>query len=277
MAGLMVLSGTRRIALWGAEDWVASARAGESSTVAAGWRAGEKLQDVFPDFPLLFKVIDARDRLSVQVHPNERTAAATGGEPKSEMWCALSDGSIYAGMKPGVSAEDVERAVKDGSFENLLVRHDARVGDVFYIPGGLVHAIGGGVRLFEVQQSSDTTYRLYDWGRADADGNPRRLHVDSALKVMDLSLPPPQPCGSLDTPYFRFRRETVTGRKTLSPGEDFLMAFVASGVIEAAGIKIPESSCFLLPPGVETEISGDGAILMLTAFSGGSRGCGRKE
>jgi mannose-6-phosphate isomerase len=268
MAGLMLLSGSRRVALWGAEDWVASARVGESSTVAAGAHAGEMLQDVFPEFPLLFKVIDARNRLSVQVHPNERTAAGTGGEPKSEMWCALSDGPIYAGLKSGVSAADVERAVGDGSFEDLLVRHDAKAGDVFYIPGGLVHAIGDGVQLFEVQQSSDTTYRLYDWGRTDADGRPRQLHVAEALAVMDLSLPLPHPCESLDTPYFRFWRKPVAGAETLAAGDGFLMAFAASGEFSAGGIRIPGRSCFLLPPGSEAEVSGNGE-LMLTAFDGG--------
>ena len=122
-------------ALWGSESWEISAHPSDPSRV--------DLNALFPSFPLLFKVIDAKTRLSVQVHPNEETCKVTGGEPKTEMWCALSDGPIYAGLKQGTSAADVEAAVKSGKFEELLVRHEAKFGDVFFIPGGLVHAIGG--------------------------------------------------------------------------------------------------------------------------------------
>jgi mannose-6-phosphate isomerase len=122
------------------------------------------------------------------------------------MWCVLKEGPIFAGFKPGVTDADVVRAVEDGSFENLLVRFDAKVGECYFIPGGLVHAIGEGTSVFEVQQSSNTTFRLYDWGRLDANGNPRQLHVKEALAAMDLSLPPPVPGDSVECRYFTFRR-----------------------------------------------------------------------
>ena len=141
-------------ALWGSESWEISAHPSDSSVIAGGEEKGRRLNEIYPNFPLLFKVINARARLSVQVHPNEETCKVTGGEPKTEMWCALSDGPIYAGLKPGSSAADVEAAVKSGRFEELLVRHEAKFGDVFFIPGGLVHAIGDDVCLYEVQQSS---------------------------------------------------------------------------------------------------------------------------
>ncbi len=238
-------------ALWGTENWVCSAHRSSPSVVKDGENQGKTLDSLEPNFPLLFKVIDAKTRLSVQVHPNEETRKVTGGDPKTEMWCALSEGPIYAGLKPGTTASQIEEAVASGEFEKLLVRHDANRGDVFFIPGGLVHAIGDGVRLYEVQQSSDTTFRLYDWGRVGADGKPRQLHVAEALKAIDYSLPVPMPTRDLETPFFSFRQDTIAGEKTyvaadckylcifnerignvlLRPGESVTIASVADGEI----------------------------------------------
>lgn len=172
----------RHDTLWGFEDWL------------------------YDDGVVLIKRICADMRLSVQVHPNDETAKTVGGRAKTEMWCVLKDGPIFAGFKSGVTDADVVRAVEDGSFESLLVRFDAKVGECYFIPGGLVHAIGEGTSVFEVQQSSNTTFRLYDWGRLDANGNPRQLHVQEALAAMDLSLPPPMPGDSVECRYFTFRR-----------------------------------------------------------------------
>ena len=167
--------------LWGSETWEVSAHPSSPSVIENGALAGRSLAKVAPGFPLLVKTIEAHRRLSVQVHPNERTAPLTGGEPKTEMWCILGtdgpDRAIYAGFRAGTTARDVDEAIVDGRFEELLVRHAVKPGEVYFIPGGLVHAIGEGVKLHEVQQSSNTTYRLYDWGRLDAAGRPRQLHV----------------------------------------------------------------------------------------------------
>lgn len=175
----------RHDTLWGFEDWL------------------------YDDGKVLIKRICADMRLSVQVHPNDETAKTVGGRAKTEMWCVLKDGPIFAGFKPGVSEADVERAVNDGSFEELLVRFDAKAGECYFIPGGLVHAIGEGTSVFEVQQSSDTTFRLYDWGRVDAQGRPRKLHIKEALSAMDLSLPPPVPGDSVSCAYFEFRQRAA--------------------------------------------------------------------
>ena len=172
----------RHNTLWGFEDWL------------------------YDDGKVLVKRICADMRLSVQVHPNDETALTVGGRAKTEMWCVLKGGPIFAGFRPGVTESDVVRAVGDGSFEELLVRYDAKPGECYFIPGGLVHAIGEGTSVFEVQQSSNTTFRLYDWGRLDAQGCPRKLHVEEALSAMDISLPPPVPAESVDCPYFGFRR-----------------------------------------------------------------------
>ena len=117
-------------ALWGLECWEISAHPSDPSVVADGEEKERRLNEIYLNFPLLFKVIDAKMRLSVQVHPNEETCNVTGGEPKTEMWCALSDGPIYAGVKKGTSAADVEAAVKSGRFEELLVRHGAKFGEM---------------------------------------------------------------------------------------------------------------------------------------------------
>ena len=172
----------RHDTLWGFEDWL------------------------YDDGSVLIKRICADMRLSVQVHPNDETAKTVGGRAKTEMWCVLKDGPIFAGFKPGVTDADVVRAVEDGSFESLLVRFDAKAGECYFIPGGLVHAIGEGTSVFEVQQSSNTTFRLYDWGRLDANGNPRQRHVKEALAAMDLSLPPPVPGDFVECRYFTFRK-----------------------------------------------------------------------
>jgi mannose-6-phosphate isomerase len=264
MDSVMVLSGSRRNMLWGSEDWLVSVRKGESSIVESGWRAGESLDCIYPDFPLLFKVINAKSRLSVQVHPNERSVQVTGGEPKTEMWCALSDGPIYAGFKPGTTVDDLEKAVYSGEFENLLVRHDAKAGDVFFIPGGLAHAIGDEVELFEVQQSSDTTFRFYDWGRVDENGVPRELHLQQALQAVDVSLPPPVACRSLATPFFDFSQMKVEGSAVLDSDNRFLVGFAVDGDIAVNGIHVRKHGCFLLPPGNTCTIKGAGVSLCIT-------------
>jgi len=242
-------------ALWGHEEWVVSAHPSSPSVILDGPHAGRTLASVHPEFPLLMKVIDARQRLSVQVHPNEVTRLVTGGDPKTEMWCALSSGPIYAGLRPGTTAADIADAVASGRFEELLVRHDAKSGDVFFIPGGLVHAIGDGVRLYEVQQSSDTTFRLYDWGRVDAQGRPRALHVEAALKAIDYTLPVPVPSRELDTPFFRFWQEELNGTREFAAAADkYLSVF---------GERLGN---VLLAPGERLALSGTDEHILLTEF-----------
>ncbi len=217
--------------VWGSESWEVSAHPSSPSVIADGAERGKKLSEVEPDFPLLAKVIDAKTRLSVQVHPNNGNAALTLGEPKTEMWCLLEDGVIYAGLKPGVGPKEVEEAVKTGAFEDLLVRHEGKKGEAFFIPGGLVHAIGDGTKLYEIQQSSNTTYRLYDWGRLGTDGKPRALHIDESLKSIDFSLLPPVPVRDVTCPYFDFRQETFAEpTEVAAPADSFLIVYeVAAG------------------------------------------------
>ena len=227
-------------ALWGHEEWLVCAHPSSPGRIVGG--GGKTLRDVRPDFPLLVKNICAEQRLSVQVHPNDETAKTVGGEAKTEMWCVLKAGPIFAGFRPGVTKADVERAVGDGTFENLLKRFDAKPGECYFIPGGLVHAIGEGTSVYEVQQSSDTTFRLYDWGRVDADGKPRQLHVKEGLAAMDISLPPPVPSDSVKCPYFEFGKVACAGRGTVDANRWRV-------------VYVPEADdCFLVPPGSAADI-----------------------
>ena len=259
-------------ALWGRERWEISAHRSDPGVVADGPCAGRRLDELYPGFPLLFKEIDASSRLSVQVHPNERTCLLTGGEPKSEMWCALSDGPVYAGLRPGTDASAVRAAVASGEFEELLVRRDLRAGDAIFIPGGLVHAVGGGVRLYEVQQSSDTTYRLYDWGRVGADGRPRELHVDNALLAIDASLPAPAPRDSLDTPFFAFSQTRLSGDQQIRcAADEFLAVRSAEGAFSLDGEEFASGAALLMPPSSSGTLCADGAWLLFTRFRLGAR------
>ncbi len=144
-------------------------------------------------FPLLLKIIDAREALSVQVHPNDAYAGAheNGKLGKTEAWLILDapEGSeLVYGIVPGTDRETLRKACKAGSaVAPLLRRVKVHPGDVCYIPSGCVHAIGAGITLYEIQQSSDITYRFYDWDRTDKEGKKRELHLDKALDVTDLS------------------------------------------------------------------------------------------
>jgi mannose-6-phosphate isomerase len=263
---VLKFSDNRHTTLWGVERWGLSAHAADPSRVVNGPLAGRLLSEVMRGFPLLVKTIDARARLSVQVHPDSAAARATGGEPKSEMWCLLTDGPIYAGFRAGVTAADVSAAVGRGNFDELLVRHDGRRGDVFFIPGGLVHTIGAGMTVYEVQQSSVTTFRLYDWDRRDAEGRSRELHIEQAMKAIDLNLEVPIPQKSIESQFFNFSQIRLDGTVRVKSGEDFLAVFNAGGEVSLDRTAIPCGEAALLAPGAEAAVSGRGAWIMTTRF-----------
>lgn len=185
-----------------AESWEISAHPDGMSVVSDGEFSGRTLAELTlllgrdllgrrtpaNEFPLLIKLIDAAQPLSVQVHPNERTAPLTGGDPKTEMWYFLEgceDAEVYCGLNPGISRSQFEAALKAGTVGSLLRSVPARSGEAVFVPGGRVHAIGAGCMILEVQQSSNTTYRVYDWNRTGADGKPRELHVEQSLLSID--------------------------------------------------------------------------------------------
>ena len=271
-------------ALWGSEEWLVSGHHTSPSVIANGplkgrtleWAASEFGRVLMGErapsdtcFPLLFKMIDAHDRLSVQVHPNEQTAKTAGGEPKTEMWYVLDHPApIYAGLAAGTTPADVEDAVHTGRFEEIVVKHDARPGDVLFIPGGLVHAIGAGACVYEVQQSSNTTYRLYDWGRVGADGRPRALHVAESLKTIDFSLPVPEPIAAVDCPFFRFApRDLSEPVDVPADAATFRVLYAAEGSANLAwdggAAPLANGRAALVPAGVAVRVAPDGRARLL--------------
>jgi mannose-6-phosphate isomerase len=175
--GLSLLRGTKTTL----RDWLAGR---EASLRGFGYANGE-------GFPLIVKLIDAKERLSVQVHPGDDYARAhEGGAGKTELWYVMDHepgAFVYLGFRRDVTKGEIRSASGAGSLESLLNRVEVRRGDVFFLPAGTVHAIGEGRLLAEIQQSSDLTYRLYDYGRAGNDGKARELHVEKALDVMNTS------------------------------------------------------------------------------------------
>jgi mannose-6-phosphate isomerase len=155
---------------------------GGAALVGDGFSGGE--------FPLMVKLIDARQRLSVQVHPNAEIARklGVGQHGKTECWVFLEDGGeIFHGTSPGVDRMGFERALAEHNVAGVLNRFEARKGDVFYLPARTVHALGEGCLLYEVQETSDITFRVYDWDRLGLDGKPRALHVTESMATIDFS------------------------------------------------------------------------------------------
>lgn len=209
-----------------------------------------------PRLPLLAKFLDAAQSLSVQVHPNDAQALAlepdSGHLGKAEAWYVLETApgaNVLWGFKAPVEPEQVKRAARDGSLPELMNLLAVKPGDVVVNPAGLVHAVGPGTLMFEIQQASDITYRLFDFGRAGPDGRPRELHLEKALLVSDLSAsqPPPRP------------RPAAPGRwGELARLEQFVMEAVALG----AGDRLSESTA---PASLELLVVTRGAVTVASA------------
>jgi mannose-6-phosphate isomerase len=193
------------------ESWEISDRPGDVSVIANGPLAGKDLhwlmahhaRELMGDvgstdgrFPLLIKILDAEEKLSLQVHPPAHKAAELGGEPKTEMWYiadAKPGAELYVGLKRGVTRNEFEAKIKTGDVADCFHRVSVKPGDVMFLPSGRVHAIGAGLVIFEIQQNSDTTYRVFDWNRVGLDGKPRDLHIRESLASIDFEDFEPQP------------------------------------------------------------------------------------
>jgi mannose-6-phosphate isomerase len=209
------------------ESWEISDRPGDASVIANGSLAGKDLRWLMEKhaaeilgeakpaaagrFPLLCKILDAREKLSLQVHPPASKAAELKGEPKTEMWFiadAAPDASLFVGLKRGVTRAEFEKKISDGSVADCFHRIPVKAGDTMFLPSGRVHAIGDGLVIFEIQQNSDTTYRVFDWNRTGLDGQPRELHIAQSLASIDFNDFEPElvPANYRNAANFKFRQ-----------------------------------------------------------------------
>ncbi len=234
-------------------------------------------------FPLLLKLIDAREQLSVQVHPGDAYANRKHGKlGKNEAWVILSKeegAQLTVGLKDGTSKKALEEASKQGSaVEGLLRRVDVAPGDTYYIPEGTVHAIGAGLVIYEIQQSSDITYRLYDWGRVNEKGEGRELHLEDSLAVVELDSKPMPAKGEviaegasgkrsrlLDNAYFILDRLTDCKDFVISPDQERFSVITAIADLTltwkdgSLNLKAGRTA-FLPADGYELRVSGESAL-----------------
>jgi mannose-6-phosphate isomerase len=163
-------------------------------------------------FPLLIKILDANDKLSLQVHPPPSAAEQLGGEPKTEMWYiahAEPGAELYVGLKRGVSRAEFEKKIANGEVADCFHRVPVNTGDAMFLPSGRLHAIGAGLVIFEIQQNSDTTYRVFDWNRVGLDGKPRALHIQESLASINFQDFEPKKIESKLVPADGFEKRTL--------------------------------------------------------------------
>ena len=208
-----------------------------------------------PRFPLLIKLLDAHDQLSLQVHPPEKIAAKLSGEPKTEFWyvaSAIPGARLFVGLRRAVTRERFEEAVRSRTVADLVHTVEVKAGDSIFLPAGRFHAVGAGNVLVEIQQNSDTTYRVYDWDRVDDNGKPRQLHVDQALQSIDFNDVAPtliEPDGELlvKNELFEIQKWNLNSSREIAPAGQFAVVCCLNGAIRLADVDL-RSGEFLLAP-----------------------------
>lgn len=282
------------------ESWEISAVPGHESVVTEGEYKNRTLTDLIEEFgadllgekvigrygknfPLLIKIIDANDNLSVQVHPDDELAKKRHNSlGKTEMWYIIDSdkgAKIYAGLNRTITPEEYEDHIKKGDFESLLAVHDSHRGDVFFLPAGRIHAIGAGNLLAEIQESSDITYRIYDYNRRDKNGNLRELHTQQAKDAIDYEVhenyknPPLRDDESeteiVSCEHFHTKRLLIDGERELELSQDsFSIIMCLHGDVEityeGGSLNINEGSTVLLPAVMKKVILKGKATLLFT-------------
>ena len=271
------------------ESWEVSAVPSSTSIISNGYLKGKDLIIVINEhpkeilgkavnekyqgrLPLLVKFIDAQKDLSIQVHPNDEMAQREHGKMgKSEMWYIIKadEGAhLYAGFKQEITPEEYQRRITDGTIIDVLADHQVKAGDVFYLPAGRIHAICGGILLAEVQQSSDVTYRIYDYNRPGMDGKPRELHTELAAKALDFHIEKNyrteysdnmnRAIQIIDTPFFDVRIMEVTApfHRNLMKYDSFIISMCIEGDckirVRSTGdeITLSEGNSTLIPAAI---------------------------
>ena len=255
--------------IWGYELWIASTHPNGPQSEFVKACGGE--------FPLLVKIIQANDTLSIQVHPDDAAAEkfeGTGNRGKTECWYVLDaapDSKIVYGLNEGASSQQLEKAINENALEPYLNFVNVHKGDFIYIPAGTVHAIGGGLRLLEVQQSCDLTYRLYDWGRG------REVHIQKGLAVIknDKRKQIAQFTGTFECPYFSLEQINVRGGWSMfcsgtNPAKDTQLLYILStnkAVIrtssESFGKQILPEEIYAVLPGEKITVEGSASIIRI--------------
>ena len=264
------------------ECWELSLREDAPSIIASGDETGKPLYEVvtnkengpvmerFPYFPLLIKLIDAKENLSVQVHPSDEYALKNEKSfGKSEMWHIISadeNSGLYVGLNKDYTKEEIKEALNKGTILDCLNFYKVKPGETYVINPGTIHAIGKGVRLIEIQQNSNLTYRLYDYNRLDQNGNPRELHIKKALDVIDYRKYQPQNSDNellADNQYFTVKRFNVNEELTLAAnGQSFLSFTFLEGNGMVDDIPYQKYDTFFLPYQKQCTIKGTGVVIV---------------
>jgi mannose-6-phosphate isomerase len=208
-----------------------------------------------PRFPLLLKLLDAHDKLSLQVHPPEKVANRLGGEPKTEFWYVLGaepGAELYLGFRESITRDQFEKRLHDGTAADYVHKIRVKPGDAAFLPAGCFHAAGAGNLLIEVQQNSDTTYRVFDWNRADEMGKERQLHVAQALQSIDFNDVRPQLLHTesellLHHNLFEIRKWNLDSPREIAPRGQFAIAFCLTGSLCCTGVDLKPGEFFLIP------------------------------
>ena len=306
-----IWGGTRLLDSWNktadaatvGESWELCVRSRENCSVQNGALAGKSLSELIDvygnaltgsdytsgSFPLLIKLLDAADTLSVQVHPDDTYAARVENDRgKTEMWYIIEadeGAELICGLAEGLTVEDLAKAVKAGRIEDALHHQKVRPGEVYFIPAGLAHAIGKGILLAEIQQNCDLTYRVYDFERRQPDGTLRELHVEKALDVIrpfsaeEIDAIRYSRTGGVapseevlaDCEYFRVERLEARGEAVSVPQEGrmrHLLCIEGNGVLLCDGVRyeVQKGESWLLPACLgDTALEGDCALLVSLA------------
>ncbi|PYK69154.1 MAG: mannose-6-phosphate isomerase [Verrucomicrobia bacterium] len=231
-----------------------------------------KVRDT-PRFPLLIKLLDAREKVSLQVHPAEEVAESLGGEAKTEFWyvaAAEPGAEIYVGLRRTMAREQFEHALRSGTVAECVHAVPVKEGDAMFLPSGRFHAIGTGNVLVEVQQNSNTTYRLFDWNRLDDTGQSRSLHIEEALQCIDFNDVRPRPVQTdgetlVRDKLFEVQKWDLDSSREIVPLGNFAIVFCLSGTLRCGDADFIPGQFFLVPasmPDRETHPRGEGTSLL---------------
>ena len=251
------------------ESWEIVDRPEAQSVVVNGPLRGKTLHELWiqgrseifgnvPDasrFPLLVKLLDAHEKLSLQVHPPEKVASKLGGEPKTEFWyvAAADPGAeLYLGFRESITRDQFEKALRDGTAADHVHKIRVKSGDAVFLPAGRLHALGAGNLLVEIQQNSDTTYRVFDWNRMDDKGKERQLHIDQALQCIDFNdvrsrLLQPEGELLLRDNLFEIQKWNLDSTHEIVPRGQFAIACCLTGSLRCADVDLTRGEFFLVP------------------------------